>query len=77
MFKKVCLSFIAVLVSFIVSPNAEAKVKCYGIAKAGENDCSSVSHACAGQNKSDNDRKEWKFIEDEGACNGAGGTIQE
>lgn len=25
--------------------------KCYGIAKAGKNDCAGASHACAGQSK--------------------------
>ncbi len=29
-------------------PNTE---KCYGIAKAGKNDCAGASHACAGQSK--------------------------
>jgi len=27
--------------------------KCYGVAKAGKNDCASGSHACAGQSKAD------------------------
>ncbi len=31
-------------------PNME---KCYGIAKAGKNDCSSAAHACQGQAKVD------------------------
>ena len=29
-------------------PNME---KCYGVAKAGKNDCAGASHACAGQSK--------------------------
>ena len=29
-------------------PNTE---KCYGVAKAGKNDCAGASHACAGQSK--------------------------
>ena len=32
--------------------------KCYGIAKAGKNDCASNGHACAGQSKNA-DKKEW------------------
>ena len=33
------------------------KEKCFGISKAGQNDCASVtgSHSCAGQAKKDND----------------------
>jgi uncharacterized membrane protein len=35
-----------------------ATEKCYGIAKAGKNDCAANGHACAGQSKSA-DKKEW------------------
>ena len=31
------------------------KVKCYGVAKAGKNDCATASHSCAGAAKKDND----------------------
>lgn len=33
--------------------------KCYGIAKAGKNDCAANGHACAGQSKTNSDKKEW------------------
>ena len=33
--------------------------KCYGIAKAGKNDCAANGHACAGQAKADANGKEW------------------
>ena len=33
--------------------------KCYGIAKAGKNDCAANGHACAGQAKADSNGKEW------------------
>lgn len=33
--------------------------KCYGIAKAGKNDCAANGHACAGQAKTNADGKEW------------------
>jgi uncharacterized membrane protein len=40
------------------------KEKCYGIAKAGQNDCANLSgtHSCAGQNKADMDAAEWKYV---------------
>jgi uncharacterized membrane protein len=38
----------------------DAKVKCYGVAKAGKNDCATASHSCAGSSKKDNDPTEWK-----------------
>ena len=33
--------------------------KCYGVTKAGKNDCAGAAHACAGQSKSDGSGKEW------------------
>jgi uncharacterized membrane protein len=33
--------------------------KCYGVAKAGKNDCAAKGHSCAGQAKADADGKEW------------------
>ncbi len=37
-------------------PNTE---KCYGINKAGKNDCAGAAHACAGQSKEAASGKEW------------------
>lgn len=53
-----------------------AKEKCFGIAKAGKNDCKSVvgAHSCAGQAKSDNDPAEFKLV-DSGSCAKAGGSL--
>lgn len=52
------------------------KEKCFGIAKAGQNDCASVtgSHSCAGQAKKDQDLTEWKFVA-KGTCEKAGGKM--
>jgi len=33
--------------------------KCYGIAKAGKNDCAGAAHSCAGQSKAEANGKEW------------------
>ncbi len=33
--------------------------KCYGVAKAGKNDCAGAAHACAGQGKADGASTEW------------------
>jgi uncharacterized membrane protein len=51
--------------SLIATPAmAQAKEKCYGIAKAGQNDCGNLAktHSCAGQSKVDNDKGEWKYV---------------
>jgi uncharacterized membrane protein len=36
-----------------------ATEKCYGIAKAGKNDCAGGKHACAGQSTKDRAPNEW------------------
>ena len=48
---------------------AQEKEKYFGIAKAGQNDCSSASgaHSCAGQSKVDMDKSEWKYVA-KGTC---------
>jgi len=33
--------------------------KCYGVAKAGKNDCAGAAHACAGQSTKSANPKEW------------------
>jgi uncharacterized membrane protein len=49
--------------------------KCYGVAKAGQNDCAANGHSCAGQAKKDNDPNEWKEMpKDE--CEKMGGTTE-
>ena len=58
---------------------AEEKEKCFGIAKAGQNDCASEfgTHSCAGQGKVDKDKLEWKYVA-KGTCkNLAGLTLEE
>jgi uncharacterized membrane protein len=58
-----------------MSASAKAdKEKCYGVAKAGQNDCASSngSHSCAGQAKADNAATEWKYVA-KGTCEKAGG----
>ena len=52
------------------------KEKCFGIAKAGQNDCANNAgiHSCAGQSKVDNDKTEWKYVA-KGTCQKAGGSL--
>lgn len=50
--------------------------KCYGIAKAGKNDCAGGSEACAGQSKVDNAKDAWVGVP-VGACSKiAGGSTE-
>ena len=51
------------------------KEKCYGIAKAGQNDCGTAKHTCAGLAKKDNEPEDWKYVA-KGTCEKAGGKKQ-
>ncbi|MGH8800498.1 MAG: BufA1 family periplasmic bufferin-type metallophore [Casimicrobiaceae bacterium] len=53
-------------------PVQGGKDKCYGIAKAGQNDCAAGKHACAGQSSVDNDPASWKYVA-KGTCEKIGG----
>ena len=60
----------SVMAAGLVAPAAaQSKEKCYGIAKAGQNDCGNLSgtHSCAGQSKVDNAPDEWKYVA-KGTC---------
>ena len=60
----------SVMAAGLVAPAAaQSKEKCYGIAKAGQNDCGNLSgtHSCAGQSKVDNAPDEWKYVA-KGSC---------
>lgn len=45
-----------------------AMEKCYGVVKAGHNDCGANGHSCQGQAKHDADPEEWVFLPT-GLCN--------
>jgi uncharacterized membrane protein len=54
---------------------AEAKPpqeKCFGVAKAGANDCATGTHSCAGQAKTDKGADDWKYVA-KGTCKSLGG----
>jgi uncharacterized membrane protein len=56
-----------------VTPKA-GQEKCYGIAKAGQNDCGTAKHACAAQGANvDNNPTEWKYVA-KGTCDKLGGN---
>jgi len=59
------------------SMSKTAKEKCFGIAKAGQNDCASTTgvHSCAGQSKTDMDPAEWKYVA-KGTCEKMGGMMK-
>jgi len=52
------------------------KERCFGVAKAGENDCHAEddAHACGGMSKTDNHGQDWKTV-DGGTCVKMGGQL--
>ena len=50
--------------------------KCWGVSKAGQNDCGSnkTSHSCAGQSKKDYDPNDFKAVKT-GTCEKMGGSL--
>ena len=53
---------------------AATKEKCFGKVKAGQNDCATSVHGCAGQSKADNVPDEWKYVA-KGTCAKLGGKL--
>ena len=49
--------------------------RCYGIAKAGQNECGNTVHACAGQGTVDRDARDWKSVP-KGTCAKLGGKTK-
>jgi uncharacterized membrane protein len=68
----VAIGFAATLAAQPVAQK-DGTEKCYGVAKAGQNDCGTAKHACAAQGvKVDNDANEWKYVP-KGTCVQMGG----
>jgi uncharacterized membrane protein len=55
---------------------ANAKEKCLGVAEAGQNDCATSTHSCAGQAKTAKAKDEWKYVP-KGECEKMGGKVAE
>ena len=49
--------------------------KCYGVVKAGKNDCAGPAHACAGQAKADSGGKEFVTLPKGTCARLAGGSL--
>lgn len=69
---KTTLSLAAFAASIALASAADAQVnvpkpsykfeKCYGVAKAGQNDCFSAGNACGATSKVDNERDAWIYV---------------
>ncbi|RKP48383.1 DUF2282 domain-containing protein [Trinickia fusca] len=68
-------AFTAVLGATLATPVlAASQEKCYGVAKAGQNDCKGNNHSCAGQGTKDMDKGEFKLVP-AGTCTKLGGSM--
>ena len=66
----IALGSIAVIAADTKAPQE----KCFGVAKAGKNDCGNTKHSCAAQAKADNDAAEWNYVA-KGTCEKLGGKL--
>jgi uncharacterized membrane protein len=80
--RKILHAALASLIACGLSQGASAqdakgaeKEKCYGVAKAGQNDCGTAHHTCAGKAKKDNAADEWKYVP-KGTCEKVGGKTR-
>jgi uncharacterized membrane protein len=62
--------------SAVAADKPADKEKCFGIAKAGQNDCANATgtHSCAGQAKVDKAPEEWNYVA-KGTCDKLGGKL--
>jgi uncharacterized membrane protein len=79
--KLIVSSALAGLIALASAANAMAaeekgKEKCYGVAKAGSNDCANATgtHSCAGQASTDKAPEEWNYVA-KGTCDKLGGKL--
>lgn len=65
----IALALSSALTLAVAAPaNAAGKEKCYGVAKAGQNDCAAgPGTSCAGTAKTDYQGNAWKFVA-KGSC---------
>ena len=77
---------LAAAVGALVSGSVSAQVhpekptykyeKCYGVARAGHNDCFFASNSCAGTSAQDDDPRAWIYVP-QGTCRKiSGGTLE-
>jgi len=51
--------------------------RCYGVTRAGANDCANAVHSCAKQSSAENDKREWIAVPKGTCLRLAGGSLEE
>lgn len=66
------------LASVTLPAQAADGVKCYGVSKAGENDCANAAgtHSCKGQSAANYDGADWKAVASADECTSMGGKTE-
>lgn len=66
------------MASMSLPAQAAEGVKCYGISKAGENDCANAAgtHSCKGQSTEDYFGGDWKAVASADECTAMGGQVE-
>lgn len=59
--------------SVMASETHENDEKCYGVARAGQNDCGNSLHGCGGKAKTDSQKNEWMYVP-KGLCKKLAGS---
>ena len=78
--KHVLAAAVAAAVALAAAPAAEAQfrgVKCYGVTKAGQNDCAHAQglHLCSGEALVDYDGGDWKLVKNAAECEAKQGVL--
>lgn len=81
--KRVALAIATVLAAGVLTStavnaadeSAAKQEKCFGVAEAGKNDCSTSKHACAGMSTVDKAPDDYQYVP-AGTCEKAGGTLK-
>jgi len=71
----------AVAAAVVMACAAEAQfrgIKCYGVTKAGQNDCAHARgvHLCSGEALVDYDGGDWKLVNNTAECEAKGGALK-
>ena len=72
---------VAAAVALAGMPSAQAQfrgIKCYGITKAGQNDCAHARgiHLCSGEALVDYDGGDWKLVKNAAECEAKNGSLK-
>lgn len=61
--------------AFAADVHCAERQRCYGVVKAGQNDCATATSACAGTAKHDYQKDAWVYLP-KGTCDKLGGTLK-